>query len=87
MPTISVFYGIIISINFGDHAPPHLHARHGEHEALFDIRTGAVLDGWLPRREARRVVEWNALNREALMTNWNLAVNRQSTFRIPGLDA
>ena len=39
MPMISIFFGIVIRINFFDHAPPHLHAAHGGIEALFDIRT------------------------------------------------
>ena len=33
MPEVSRFYGIIITINFADHQPPHFHARHGEHRA------------------------------------------------------
>lgn len=57
MPIISIFFGIVIRINFFDHAPPHLHAAHGGTEALFDIRTGRVIAGSLPRREARFVVE------------------------------
>src|SRR6202041_311268 len=40
MPIISIFFGIVIRINFGDHAPPHLHAEYQGDEALFDIRTG-----------------------------------------------
>ena len=30
MPTISVFYGIVIRMFFNDHAPPDFHARYGE---------------------------------------------------------
>jgi hypothetical protein len=57
MPIISIFFGIVIRINFFDHAPPHLHAAHGGSEALFDISTGRVIAGALPRRETRYVVE------------------------------
>lgn len=28
IPTISMFYGIIISMYFNDHMPPHFHARY-----------------------------------------------------------
>jgi len=28
MPTISIFYGIKISINYNDHHPPHFHAEY-----------------------------------------------------------
>ncbi len=41
MPTISMFYGIIIRMYFapGEHAPPHFHAYYAEHKATVDIRT------------------------------------------------
>jgi hypothetical protein len=32
MPTISVFYGIIIQMFWDEHAPPHFHATYGEYE-------------------------------------------------------
>ena len=44
MPTLSMFYGIIIQMFFDDHAPPHFHARYGDAAALFDIRTLEILD-------------------------------------------
>ena len=86
MPIISIFFGIVIRINFFDHAPPHLHAARGGTEALFDIRTGRVIAGSLPRREARYVVEWIVKNRAELMRNWDLAANGQPTFKIEGLE-
>jgi len=55
MPIISIFLGIVIRINFRDHAPPHLHAAHGGHRALFDIASGRAIAGALPRRETRYV--------------------------------
>ena len=30
MPTICIFYGIIIRMFFDEHAPPHFHAQYGE---------------------------------------------------------
>ncbi len=38
MPTISVFYGIVIQMYWKDHGPPHFHALYAEHEALVDIQ-------------------------------------------------
>jgi hypothetical protein len=42
MPTISMFYGIIIRLYFapGEHTPPHFHAFYNEFKASIDIRTG-----------------------------------------------
>lgn len=85
MPTVSIFYGIVVRINFFDHAPPHLHADYRGDEALFDIRSGRVIAGRLPRRETRYVVEWLTTNRAGLLRNWDLAVSGQPTFRIEGL--
>lgn len=32
MPTVSVFYGIMISMFYNDHVPPHFHAKYAEFE-------------------------------------------------------
>ena len=49
MPEISRFYGIVITINFDDHLPPHFHARYGEFRAAIRF-DGEILDGRLPAR-------------------------------------
>lgn len=71
MPTISLFYGIAIRMFFDEHPPPHLHAVYNEHKAQFDIRTGEVLEGKLPKTATRIVKEWIALRRDDLMANWD----------------
>lgn len=86
MPIISIFFGIVIRINFRDHNPPHLHADHGDREAVFNIRTGEVMEGSLPRKATRSVQLWIAMNREALLANWDLAYNGEPTLKIPGLE-
>jgi Domain of unknown function (DUF4160) len=50
MPTISVFYGIVVQMFWREHGPPHFHATYGEHEAIIDIRELRVTRGDLPRR-------------------------------------
>ena len=47
MPEISSFYGIIISMFFSDHNPPHFHVKYQGYEATIDIATG-TLKGQLP---------------------------------------
>ena len=42
MPELCRFYGLIMTIYWKDHNPPHFHARYGEHVAEIDIRTLAV---------------------------------------------
>jgi hypothetical protein len=58
MPTISMFFGIVIQMYWRDHNPPHLHPLHQGQEALFDISNGQVIGGALPRKAARIVAEW-----------------------------
>lgn len=85
MPIISIFFGIVIRINFGDHNPPHVHANYGDHAALFEIATGRLLSGRFPRRQTRYVVEWIVKHRPEIMRNWDLAVEKLPTFKIEGL--
>jgi len=86
MPIISIFFGIVIRINFSDHNPPYLHAEYQGHEALFDIRTSELIAGELPRAATRMVTDWIAANCVALAENWDRAYSDRPTFRIPGLD-
>jgi hypothetical protein len=51
MPTISMFYGIVIQMFWKDHPPPHFHALYAEHEAMINIQTLKVEKGYLPKRE------------------------------------
>jgi len=37
MPEISRFYGIVITMFFSEHNPPHFHVRYMEYRALIDI--------------------------------------------------
>jgi hypothetical protein len=78
MPRVSSFYGIVITMYFGDHAPPHFHARHGEDEAKIGIEDGALLSGFLSRRDLSLVREWLGQHRLELRWNWQRVVeNRQ----------
>lgn len=70
MPRLSSFYGVIITMYFTDHPPPHFHARYGDYEAQIEIATGALLNGSLPRRGANMVREWAELHRDELEANW-----------------
>ncbi|HEY3304779.1 MAG TPA: DUF4160 domain-containing protein [Candidatus Binatia bacterium] len=78
MPTISVFYGIVIQMFWQDHAPPHFHALYAEHEALIDLRNLSVIRGSLPRTAMALVLEWAAAHRNELMEDWNLCSRLQT---------
>ncbi|NPA93396.1 MAG: DUF4160 domain-containing protein [Chloroflexi bacterium] len=85
MPEICRFYGIIIKMYFADHAPPHFHAYYGEHEAVIDIRTFAVLKGNLPPRALGMVTEWAAQHQQELLTLWERASRYQPLYKLPPL--
>jgi len=72
MPTISIFYGILIKMFFNDHAPAHFHAEYGEHKATFDIKRLELMEGNLPRRARELVLDWAELYQAELLNDWQL---------------
>ncbi len=85
MPTISMFYGILILMYFYDnkkHSLPHIHAEYAEHEATIAIEDGSILGGNLPSAKMKLVQAWVEIHREDLLVNWNLAVAGEPVFKI-----
>jgi hypothetical protein len=86
MPTISVFFGIVVQMYWADHAPPHVHAFYQGQEALFDIRTGRLLAGHIPPTAARLVRNWVRMRRTELLDNWERGRLRMPFQLVPGAD-
>ncbi|MBR5048850.1 MAG: DUF4160 domain-containing protein [Erysipelotrichaceae bacterium] len=74
MPVLSRFYGIIIRMYFqqAEHNPPHVHALYGEDMAAVEIKTGMILEGYLPPKALALVREWIGLNRDDLLQMWQM---------------
>jgi hypothetical protein len=70
MPTISRFYGILVRMFYDDKHSPHFHVVYAEYRALVSIEDGSILAGDLPSRAYQLVLEWLALHRAELKTNW-----------------
>ena len=87
MPTISMFYGIIIRMYFApnEHPPPHFHVYYAEFKALVDIRTCEIMEGNLPKKQAKLVLAWAELHQEELMAIWRLVMNGEEPFKIQPL--
>ena len=88
MPTISMFFGIVIRMYFRDdkqHGVPHIHAEYAGDQAVFDIANGDVLAGSLQPRQVRLVQAWIEIHRDELLANWRLAVVGEEVFRIDPL--
>ena len=86
MPTISIFFGIIVQMYWRDHNPPHIHVWYQGEEALVSIESGEVIGGKLPRTGARLVTEWVELRRSELLINWERGRQRQPFNAVPGAD-
>ena len=86
MPTISLFFGIVIRMYYDDHAPPHFHAYYQEHAAVILIETVAVRDGYLPRRAMTMVIEWASAHRDELIADWKLAAEHEPLNKISPLE-
>ncbi len=85
MPTISMFYGIVIQMFWKEHPPPHFHALYAEHEAVINIQTLDVTKGFLPRRAMVMVLEWASEHRNELMEAWNQCAHMQTPQKIDPL--
>jgi Domain of unknown function (DUF4160) len=85
VPRISEFYGIVIEMYYGDHPPPHFHARYGEDAAKIEIATGELIAGSLPGRAVRLVREWVEAHRGELEANWERAVRHERPEQIEPL--
>ncbi|MFZ3209130.1 MAG: DUF4160 domain-containing protein [Geobacteraceae bacterium] len=88
MPTISMFYGILVLMFFRDnrrHQLPHIHVRYQGEEAVIAIDDGHILDGSMPGKQLKMVQAWIEIHKEELLVDWELAVNGEEPFRIAPL--
>jgi hypothetical protein len=85
MPVISTFYGIIITMLFDDHNPPHFHVKYGEYRAQITIADG-IVQGTLPRRALNLVFDWLDLHRDELMENWRRIESHEALKNIEPLN-
>ncbi len=86
MPILSTFYGMIIRVFHNDHNPPHIHVQYAEMKAIFEIRTGKMIDGKVPPRLQKLIKEWLALNQVEILTAWNIAQQQKIPKRVKPLE-
>jgi hypothetical protein len=88
MPTISMFYGILVSIFFEDndrHHLPHIHVRYSGEKASISIVDGNILAGSIPAPQLKMVQAWIEIHKDELYADWELAVSGEEPFRIAPL--
>jgi hypothetical protein len=88
MPTISMFYGILVSIYFEEserHHMQHIHVRYAEHKASIAIDDGRILAGELPSKQLKMVQAWIEIHKDELFADWDLACAGEQPFRVAPL--
>jgi len=88
MPTISMFYGIIIRLYYMDnrqHHVPHIHVIYQEHEVIIAISDAKVLEGSIPSNKMKLVLAWMEIHKDELIADWDLAVSGQEPYKIEPL--
>ncbi len=86
MPEISRFFGIIITLYYNDHPPPHFHVRYGKQKAIVSINPLTILKGELSNRTWNLVKEWALEHQAELLANWELARLAQTLEPIEPLE-
>lgn len=88
MPSISMFYGIIVYMYFTDnrrHKKPHIHAKYQGHQIVVSIPDGEVLTGSIPNAKQKLLQAWIELHKDELMADWELAVSGEQPYKIDPL--
>jgi hypothetical protein len=87
MPTISMFFGIIIRMYYApkEHKPAHIHAYYQDNKATFKIHDGELIDGQIPNRQVRLIQAWIEIHKEELQADWDLCQNGEKPFKIEPL--
>lgn len=89
MPTLSMFYGIIVYMyneKGGKHNMPHIHAEYSGEEVVLSI-DGKILEGnpKFPKNKLKMLEVWMDIHKEELEANWQLLSRGEKYFRIDPL--
>lgn len=88
MPTISMFYGILVAIFFEEgerHHLPHIHVRYAGQKSAIAIEDGQILAGSIPPKQLKLVQAWIEIHKDELYANWELALAGEQPFKIAPL--
>ena len=87
MPTISMFFGIIIRMYYApkEHNPPHIHAYYQDYKTTIRVQNCEIIEGQIPSRQLRLIQAWIEIHREELLADWELCQNGEKPFQIEPL--
>ena len=86
MPTIAIFYGMVIEMFWVDHPPPHFHVTYQDYRAVIAIESAEILHGRLPSGASRDIRAWTKRHRAELLANWDRARLRAPLWPVKGAD-
>lgn len=74
MPTLFRYFALRVAMNprGNEHNPPHVHAYYKEDEAIVDVNTGEVIEGYIPSVQLGITKRFIEENREKLLTLWEM---------------
>ncbi|MCL2695025.1 MAG: DUF4160 domain-containing protein [Clostridiales bacterium] len=87
MPTLSMFFGIIVTMYRevgGRHKVPHFHAEYQGEEVVVCL-DGQVLEGDIPGKKLKLVLAWAEIHHDELLANWKLLSEGREYFKIDPL--
>lgn len=85
MPELSRFYGIVIAMYWErgtEHHTPHFHAIYNEFDCKYNIPGLNVIDGYLPAKAHKLVLEWAQQHIIELEKNWDSAIKNEPLRKI-----
>ena len=82
MPTLFRYFALRVTMNprGNEHNPPHVHAYHKEDEAIIDVRTGQVIEGFIPASQLEIALDLVNNNRDRLIELWEMDPQDFNTF-------
>lgn len=87
MTELARFLGIIVKLYYNEHHHeiPHVHVEFRDHVAVFSLDDLSLMEGKLPARQRKLVLEWMGHHQEALRQAWTSARKGQEPHRLPPL--
>lgn len=85
MPEISRFYGIVIAMYWErstEHHTAHFRAIYNEFDCKYGIPGLKILEGSLPNKAHRMVIDWAKKHINELEANWKSAIKNEPLSKI-----
>ena len=84
MPEICRFFGIIISLYWKDHTPPHIHFTYGSYECCISV-IDRIVDGQAPAKVIAKVNAWIDAHEDEILALWEKAQKGEPLNKIEPL--